>query len=626
MLKKSIGIGLLCLTGHTYANISVTTVNDVVADDKECSLREAVHYVNTYLTAQNNETDAQKKQREADAKKGYFGCGGESSTSTILLKQKENYIVNSELKLNSSMVIRTDTNEFSVNDSEKGTQNATIKTNGAYRIFNIDDQRSEISQLAVSLIELNLEGCGLTTICADRGGIIFNRESLSIEYSKIYNGYANEGGAIYNEGLITSSSVTSAGMLNLTSSIFEKNKAKTGAVIFMGQPLFSISKSIFKENEVLNNTGSLIYSEVAFDSATTSTTSFSRVSAITNSNFFKNKGYLANVRDGVYINNVTAVDNSLGFYFHAPTGKAHISNSILVGNKNGNCGYAANDQSISLNNLVGSDCKAGEIGNLNTYIGNQKLFAGTSSENDKCDRPPADGLLCPFTTPENQFLGYFKPRLLSVYKTLSDSPIVNKGRLYSDGSNEGLASCEGVDIRGLSRSGSVHCDLGAIELIINSESVSRVGKDIKYGQIAKLNIINSIGDGELLPATECEGVLGSKLSPQGKPWQVGCLRIEQNAVTATSKGTSILDEHGEVVYTPNSNYHGLDDFNLRVITTTSRFSESERERDIVVPVRVVQSPDTVFENKTVNISGGAIGGMGVIGLIVLGLYRRKFKI
>lgn len=625
MLKKGIGIGLLCLTGQAYANIAVTTTNDIVADDKECSLREAVHYVNEYLTAATGETEAQKKEREENAKKGYFGCGGESAVNTILLEEEKQYELTDEIAIKSSLTISTKSNEFSVDETEKGLKNALIKATGQHRLFNIDDNKSEISQITVNLRQINLEGCGLTNICADRGGVIFNRESLLLEYSKISNGYANEGGAVYNEGLITGNSNSSAGVLNFSSSIFEKNKAKTGAVIFMGQPLFSVSKSIFRENIATNNNGALIYSEVPFDSATTSTTSFTRVSAISNSNFLKNQGYLANIRDGVYVNNVTAVDNSLGFFFHAPAGKAHISNSIVAGNKANDCSYAANDRSLSLNNLVGASCNAGELNNLNSYLGAQKLFAGTSSENDKCDRPPAAGLLCPFKTPENQFLGFFKPRLLTSYKTISDSPIVNRGRLYSDGTNEGLASCENADIRGLARTGSVHCDLGAVELIISPDSVSRVGQDIKFGQIAQMSIIDSLGDGELLPASECQAILGSKTAPDGKAWQVGCLRVEQNSVTSVSKGVTTLGEHGEVTYRPNTQYHGLDDFNLRVMTTTSRFSEAERDRDIVVPVRIVQSPDSTFPNETINVSGGATGGLSLIGLLLLGLYRRKLK-
>ncbi|MBL8321932.1 MAG: CSLREA domain-containing protein, partial [Acinetobacter sp.] len=47
MLKRSIGIGMLCFAGHAYsAEIAVTTTADAVKDDKECSLREAVEYLN----------------------------------------------------------------------------------------------------------------------------------------------------------------------------------------------------------------------------------------------------------------------------------------------------------------------------------------------------------------------------------------------------------------------------------------------------------------------------------------------------------------------------------------------------------------------------------------------------
>jgi hypothetical protein len=35
-----------------------------------------------------------------------------------------------------------------------------------------------------------------------------------------------------------------------------------------------------------------------------------------------------------------------------------------------------------------------------------KLIAGDSVEKDICDAPPADGLLCPFTTPKDQLVGF----------------------------------------------------------------------------------------------------------------------------------------------------------------------------------------------------------------------------
>lgn len=72
MLKRSIGISMLCLAGHAYsADIVVTTTEDVGVESQECSLRKAIEYVNKGLP-------------EA----GYSGCGGKESSSTIVLKKQ----------------------------------------------------------------------------------------------------------------------------------------------------------------------------------------------------------------------------------------------------------------------------------------------------------------------------------------------------------------------------------------------------------------------------------------------------------------------------------------------------------------------------------------------------------
>ena len=180
----------------------------------------------------------------------------------------------------------------------------------------------------------------------------------------------------------------------------------------------------------------------------------------------------------------------------------------------------------------------------------------------------------------------------------------------------------------LTRGENVLCDLGAFELIISNESVSLVGESLTYGQTARLSIVNSLGDGELIPASECSKVMGQPKAPDGSDWQVGCLRIEQASVTPISKGISKLSADGELEYRPNSNWHGLDQFSLRVVTTTSRFSDAEHERDILVPVRILQNPPNDFKSDTIDVkgtSGGAFGILGVMGLFGLGWIRRKFK-
>ncbi|OUY08466.1 rhombotarget A [Acinetobacter populi] len=614
MLKKSIGIGLLFLAGHSYATIQVTTTEDVVKDDNVCSLREAITYVNEYLS------DDDKK------KAGYNGCGGEDATSTILLESDKVYTLDQAIEIKAALSIQTQNNDLSSDTASIGLHNATIKASGNHRLFTIDDGKADISQLAVYLTQVNLQGCGSANICADLGGIIYNREALTIAYAKISQGYANQGGAIYSDGLIAGTNTYSAGSVVMNNSILTENKAKNGAALYLGQPLFRITYSVIRNNTATDSNGSIIYSTNAFDDETTGTESFTRAAYILNSTLFKNTGYLMNLRDGVYANNVTIVDNSKGLYFDAPKGKAHLSNSILAGNNNADCGFASGDQSLFYNNLVASRalCGTGEIGNENIDLStqpNNQLFAGSSSEGS-CNLPPAKGLLCPFKTPDNAFLGFFKPRLLSIYQTILDSPIINRGRLYSDGTDQGQFACENTDQRGLTRANAVHCDLGAIELVISSENISRVGQSIFYGEIAEMSIADNLADGELLPAEECKNVFGTDKDPNGNPWTIGCLRIEQSSATPQSKGKLTLDEDGKLVYVPNANWHGLDEFNLRIVTTASRFSEAESDRDIVIPVRIIQNPPDDFKSDKIKVSGGSFGGLSIFGLLLLALRRR----
>lgn len=636
MLKRSMSVGLLCLTGQVYANISITTTEDIVKDDDVCSLREAITYVNDYLS------DPKKKDD------GYFGCGGKDATALIILEKDKTYTLNSEVAIKKALTIQTKTEEFNFDDKKSGLTNATIKASGQHRLFNIDDGKSEISQITVNFNQINLEGCGSEKgVCADQGGLIYNRESLSFNYSKLSNGFANQGGAIYSDGIIAGDNTSSASFINFTNSIAINNKAKNGAVFYMGQPLFNIQRSIIRNNSVIDNEGALIYSANAFDDKTTNTDTFSRVASIRNSTLFKNVGFLLNVRDGIYINNATMVDNTKGIYFNAPNEKAHVSNSILAGNNGQDCAFSTADETHFYNNLVENTtlCRVGEVdtGNGNFDLATQrynKLIAGNDSEG-KCDAPPAEGLLCPFNTPKDTFIGFFKPRLLTAYTHLNDSPIINRGRLFSDGKDQGAYSCEGSDQRGLSRGENVHCDLGAIELVVRPENVNRLGDDILFGQILEMSILDNLADGELWPASECKAVFKSDVVPDnqgwvngGQPWNDGCYRIAQSAaVTPQSKGKlelkEVAVENGQagetelkLVYTPNGHWHGLDEFNLHIMTTASRFSDAEQSRDIIVPIKVTQAPPDNFKSSKIKVSGGSIGMLSIVGLFVLAIRRR----
>ena len=625
MFKRTLACALFAITGHVYAaDIQVTTLVDEDKDDTVCSLREAVFFLNNRA----------KKEYE----NGYHGCGNKDASSIILLQRDKEYSLNKSLELKVGMTITTATSgDF--NDNKKGVNNATLKMVGSDRIFFINDGSVEKELILVNLNELNLKGSATKL---NDGGLIYNREALNIQYSRLTSGNATRGGGIYNAGILSDTEKT-AGIVRIGNSILEGNKADKGAVIYSEMPRYLVFQSVIRDNQGTSAVdGAILFVQTGFRDETTGVALQSRFAGINNTTIFQNKGgYVANIREGMIVNNITMIKNAAGLYLQAPkwtskttTGEttteekfpsAFVSNSIIVDNGTTNCVTSSDDESVVQSTLTTSDCNLQAPAERPNFMWDKnnlkhKLIAGDSVEKDICDAPPADGLLCPFTTPKDQLVGFFKPRLLSSYSTLSDSLIVNKGRIYSDGSSIGLASCELIDQRGKNRSGYDElCDLGAIELVINRSEVPIAGQDILYGQIAKFNISESLLDGELLDSASCERILGKR--SDGQTWQPGCLEVQQTLTP--SKGKLTIDQFGNVVYTPNSNWHGADKFNLRIITTTTRFNDVSNYY-ITIPTTIVQDPPNNFESKTVNVSGGSLGLTSI--LMLLGLIGfRRFK-
>ena len=627
MLKRTLACALFAITGHAYsADIQVTTLVDEDKDDTVCSLREAVEFLN--------------KRADKTFENGYHGCGDKDSTSIIVLGRDKVYTLNKALEIKSAMTINT-ASSGNFNDDKKGINNATIKMVGTERLFLISDGSVENALISVNFNELNLQGSA-TKI--NDGGLIYNREALNIQYSRLTGGNAVRGGAIYNAGVLSDSQKT-AGVISIGNSILQQNKADEGAVIYTEMPLYLIVESVIRDNEGSTGAnGTILFSQTGFTDKTIGGALASRISGVRNSTIFHNKGgYVANIREGMILNNVTMIKNAAGLYLQAPkwnstttTGdtttttpftSAHVSNSIIVDNNNKNCVAAADDATEVQSNLTESECNLNASAERPNFIWNkndpnQQLIAGGIDDEGVCAAPPAKGLLCPYSTPKDQMLGFFKPRLLIAYNQLSDSLIVNKGRIYSDGSTVGLASCENSDQRGKSRSGYQElCDLGAIELIVDRTGIPIVGKDILYGEIAKFTIADSLLDGELIDPESCKVILGKPLDANGQPWQRGCLVIQQTETP--SKGKLTLDQDGNVTYVPNSNWHGADKFNLRVMTTTTRFND-ESNYYISIPTTIVQDPHNNFQSKTVNVGGGSFG-IGAI-FALFGLTRlRRFK-
>lgn len=598
MLKRSIGIGMLCLAGHAYsAPITVTITDDITKDDRECSLREAIEYVN-------------KGMPEA----GYMGCGGKDAFSTILLDKQKTYILNTKIDVKASLALKTYYDIAVTDEAIPGLNNAVIKMAGKDQIFNIDNDPSDLALITIR--EVSFEGCN-KNVCADKGGIFYNNESLVLQYVKLSGGNARVGGAIYNVGE-SSATQNYISQVSITDSILENNTAMTGAVLYGQRPAFTLRSVVLKNNNTTSGAAN-IFSEKAIQDVSLLTNK--NMNKLSNSTFLNNSGYAINIRDGVAVNNVTIVGNNAGVQFDSAEGYGYLANSIVVGNGTGtsNCQFNADDKTLMQNNLVSTECKSGDAKYPNEFWTGTKLFAGNSSEGTcKSLVEDPDALLCPYSTPKNTFLGYIRPRILLSAKNMFDTLILNKGRVNLSSDSTQLI-CETMDQRNKNRTtDNSWCDRGAIEIVVPI-SKSRIGQDLKVGEVAKLNILEYLGDSDLYPKEQCESLLKMK-NPAGGEWQDGCAYIDQTLTK--SKGTLTLDIDGNLVYIPNGNWHGADIFNLQIVTSSTHFNENKKY--MVLEAYMVQEPNNEFEDKSVKTSGGAFGFFGLFA--VLGLVGiRRFK-
>ena len=301
MLKRTLACALFAITGHAYsADIQVTTLVDEDKDDAVCSLREAVEFIN--------------KRSQTAFENGYHGCGNKEASSIIVLERDKQYTLNKALEIKSAMTIMT-ASSGDFRDDKKGIHNATIKMIGTERLFLINDGSVENALISVMFNELNLQGSATKM---NDGGLIYNREALNIQYSRLMGGNAVRGGAIYNAGILSDAQKT-AGIVLISNSILQSNKADQGAVIYTEMPIYNISHSVIRDNEVIaSSTGALIFTQTGFTDATIGTALLTRTSGIRNSTIFHNKGgYVANIREGMIFNNVTMIKNAAGLYLQA---------------------------------------------------------------------------------------------------------------------------------------------------------------------------------------------------------------------------------------------------------------------------------------------------------------------
>lgn len=598
MLKQGISLLLLCATGQAFcADLVVTTTEDVVKADNECSLREAIEYVN-------------KGRPEA----GYNGCGGKDSSNIIFLNEKE-YKLNRQITISQDLTLKTQYANTPV-DNVYGKHNAVIKMVGTDRIFNIDRKLAATSTtdpeavdrlIQVNLSEITLKGCD-ASLCKDQGGLIYNKESLALAYSQLLDGKAKLGGAVYNA--VAASDELRASVI-LENSIAQRNTANDGAVIYSDLPQYTVMQSVIRDNEATNTEGALFNAAIGFSAEESALYGIGFLRGLQNTTLFNNKGYVIRVMDSIMVNNVTMIFNSKGLLFDAPNGFGAVANSILAKNGSADCTFKTpSNKGVISNNLYSIGCD----GVQSRELGSTNLIAGTTTEG-QCDIS-SDGILCPFKEYEGFSLGYFKPRLLVNYNTLDDSLIVNQG----PNQTSSLLECASNDQRSKERPGNKElCDRGAVELIVDRTSIKQVGDDILYGGKGQMTLADQLADGELITPAQCQTLFGNPA--QGTVWQPGCMKIIQ--ANTVSKGSLTMNQEGEIVYTPNGNWHGADEFKILVVTSTTRFSDSLNPY-IEIPAKIVQDPPNDFQDYKVKTSGGAFGLGGV--MLLLGLIGlRRFK-
>ena len=582
MFKRLVSLGLLSFALDAHANITVNTTADT-SGTSACSLRDAVAMVNSGTLTTN-----------------IGGCTDPDATSVIVLAIGQVYSLNSEIKLNNTVTLQSsDTGSLS---GTAGTNNPVIRAIGNHRVLSINPNGTATTALpSVTITGVDLQGCGGPTICDTNGGVIFNRGVLALSTSRIYNGFAKQGGGIYNEN---------TGTISATTVELKDNTAQQGAAVYSIAVAFQIRQSLIRGNQIANATepGFAVYTQ-AVDPAVTSIKG-----GVSSSTLYNNNANAINIVPGIAVVSSTIVSNHGGVTLNA-SNRSVLANSIIGNNNGADCTFIAGDltpiNNIAYTNTCGATAGISTANILLANTGSQTLIAADTSGNGSgtCALPPENGLLCPFTTYAGQFTGYLLPRLVpAAGATLANSSIINKGY------NRGLGAPCADDQRGHSRT---LCDIGAIELIVPNGNAQSNGQDIFEGEIAKIDLSPVVGDGQLIPAALCPSLFGAAPVSQGSVWLDGCIVF----IVAPAKGTVAFNAVTNILtYTPSSNFHGFDLFSYSMTTTTSFFSEAQNNKAIAVSTKVLQSPRSGITSKTVG--AGGMGIFAVIGLMGLALRRR----
>jgi len=638
MLKRIIGLGMLCMASHAYAaNIVVTTTADEDVDDNQCSLREAVIFINL------------NKLNDVGENSDYHGCGGRATETentylpVIELAAGKTYtLTQGELVLNSTTTIQS--SSLTDISDRNGGNNPVIQTKSPHRLFNvIDRSTSANTSMVVAFNQVDLKGCGAFGTCEfnSNGGLVLTNDTVVFTRLRLSGGRANSGGAVYLssplDGRVTFSEVEAF-----------NNQAMQGSVLWLAAPNFSIEKSLIRNNRhpavarPANDFGYALYINKA-NAVKPNDNTAQRTGFILSSTFYQNAGRAFNVVQNMSVLSNTIIGQRQGGVYFESSGLANFANNLVAGNssrttlaedgnfQNDDCVFPtkiADDETYFNHNAFEFGCDRKDVKYLErqqklnllaTDLNAERLIANQNDTNNEgvCDLPTLKGLLCPLRRGDADFTATLKPRLSLSYENIDQSPIVNQGK--TGGQSPYTFSCPTSDQRGRSR---VICDIGAVELIIPS-GLQKNGKDIKRGeQQIFFDLTDVLADGQLLPFNLCSSVLNIPEPVSG--WSDGCIQFTQEP----KKGKALLNiDQQALEYNPKiGGFHGSDIFDYTLVTTTTRFSEAENDRVVRVQTTIVSEPgnlnnsNTGIESKT---AGGSVGLGSLGGLLALAWLRRR---
>jgi CSLREA domain-containing protein len=296
-------------------NILVSTIQDELNQDGDCSLREAIQAANT-----DSAVDA-------------CPAGSNVITDTITFSASGTYTLSNQLDVIAGGPLVID-----------GGEAITISGEHSARIFSIDNGA-----------DLTLENLTVTDGKADNGGGIFNSGLLTMKHSTLSNGQADIGGGIYNSGFLTmrdsalsSSSawgyytgagggIYNTGALTITSSALSSNHSfyhAGGGIYNLGQMVMSFSEltgnGAHNQGGGISNSGTLIINN----------------STISGNSVFYYGGGIYNAGIASLNNSTLNANQALyggGIYNHSD-GAMTITNSTLSGNDGTNDGGGINNQ------------------------------------------------------------------------------------------------------------------------------------------------------------------------------------------------------------------------------------------------------------------------------------------